>query len=296
MRHQWKNRQSMSQFSLTVLTFNVWLLPLPVPKMDRRRRLARIVSSLRDIDADIVAIQEAFDPQSRRTIVQQLRDRYDVNDNALDARWVLGVLPIDRTGGLLTLSKFPILHSEFVAHPLPAESKFPERVGEKGVLHTIIETPFGKVEVLNVHLYAGGKAGDRAVRTMQLHHFSRTLGSETEEKPVIVAGDFNAWHEEGRPVEERSQPEYRFLRKIGLVDVVDGDRSMTKITYDVDKNPLAAFWSNKEQGGQDFDSIFYRPSAKHEIDVKRASIVLNDPAQPLSDHYGVLADLIVRMK
>jgi endonuclease/exonuclease/phosphatase family metal-dependent hydrolase len=281
--------------NLSILTFNVWMLPRPVPGMNRRRRLTRILAALRDIDADIVAIQEAFAPGTRRALVDGLGDRYRANDGALEARRDLGLLSIDRTGGMLVLSKFPIRHASFTEHPLPIGAKFPERVGRKGVLHTTIETPVGKINVLNVHFYAGGKPADRAARTMQLHHFSRMLGVETDGDPLIIAGDFNAWPEDGRAVDERSQPEYRFLRKIGLLNAADGSSAGTRITYDVGENPLAAFWSSKRQGGQEFDSIFYRPSSGHDIRVNRASVVLND-GEPLSDHYGYLAEVRVRAR
>lgn len=279
-----------SMTDLRVLTFNVWMLPAPLPGTNRRRRLDRIVAALRDVDADIVAIQEAFDPWARRALTQELSDRYETNDGVLEMRRSMG-LAIDRTGGLLILSKLPICHASFTSHPLPLGAKLPERVACKGVLHTAITTPAGRLDVLNVHFYAGGKRADRAVRTTQLHHLSRMLGSTTDSVPLIVTGDFNAWPDPGESVHQRAQPEYRFLQKIGLLHAKDGDPAATRITYDVDRNPLAAFWSSKKQGGQEFDSIFYRSSATRTIEVTKAAVVLNEEKKPLSDHYGYLAEL-----
>ncbi len=266
------------------------MLPAPLPGTNRRARLRRIVAALRDVDADVVAVQEAFDPGARRALTEGLSDRYEANDGALEVRRRMG-LAIDRTGGLLTLSKLPISQTSFTSHPLPVGAKLPERVGSKGVLHATIETPAGRLDVLNVHLYAGGKRADRAVRTIQLHHLSRMLGAAGDDVPLIVAGDFNAWPETGESVQRRAQPEYRFLRQIGLLPATDGDPTATRITYDVDHNPLAAFWSSKKQGGQEFDSIFYQSSATRTIEVTKAAVVLNEDKKPLSDHYGYLAEL-----
>jgi endonuclease/exonuclease/phosphatase family metal-dependent hydrolase len=278
---------------LKVLTFNVWMLPIPVPRRTQTRRLHRIVASLRELDADIVAIQEAFDPVARRGLVEALGDQYHVSGEALEVRRAMRLLRVDRTGGLLTLSKYPIRHSSFTAHPLPLAPKFPERLGVKGMLRSTLETPAGRLDFFNVHFYAGGRPKDRAARRMQLHHFSRMLGSATETDPLIIAGDFNAWSDDGSPVEQRSQSEYTFLRKVGLLDADDGHGTGTHITYNVDSNKLAAWWSSRKQGGQEFDTIFYRSSARHDVEMQTASVVLNDATDPLSDHYGYMAEFRV---
>ncbi len=279
-------------FSLRVLTFNVWMLPAPLPGTDRSKRLPRIVAALREVDADIVAVQEAFDPTARRTIVEGLTDRYEMSDGALETRRALGLVSLDRTGGLLVFSKFPITRSSFARHALPRRCKPFERIGAKGVLRTTIETSAGAVRLWNVHCYAGGSERSRAVRRMQLRHLVKQLDAVPRDVPILIAGDFNAWHDNGRRLESGSQPEYRLLRDAGLRKTTDGDPN-PRVTYDVDGNRYAAWWSDRSQGAQEFDAVFVRDAAERAVRFGESHVVFAREQPPLSDHYGYLTQVAI---
>lgn len=285
--------------NLRILTFNIWTLPIRLPAEDRNKRVALIPSALAASDADIIFFQEAFDLGARRTIIGVLKDRYYVNDRALEERRVLGLLKIDCTGGLMILSKMPIIRSHFTPHLLPRAAKRSERLGEKGFLRSTILTPIGELEVFNIHLYAGRKEQDTSIRMSQLAAFSQELDNLKTLLPVIVAGDLNAspyvYLEEDTGRTRVESSEYAFLSRMGLEDTleVNGSEGISAITYSVSTNKYAAAWYNESKVDQRFDYIFYRESQEYGIRVGNASVVFDDRNQPLSDHYGVLSEVII---
>jgi endonuclease/exonuclease/phosphatase family metal-dependent hydrolase len=62
----------------------------------------------------------------------------------------------------------------------------------KGFTKTTLElAPGAPLDVVNVHLDAGWSPNDKRARAAQFEQLSRTLGSASADRAVIVAGDFN---------------------------------------------------------------------------------------------------------
>lgn len=161
------------------------------------------VAFLAEADADIVVLQETTEVWERA-----LRA-------ALGARY-----PFIRfhhccgAGGLAVLSRHPITHDEI----LPAVTWFPAWRG-------VIDTPVGRVQVLNVHLrppfdddrsLVGGLFKTPEVRGREMALFTGVLEDDI---PVIVAGDFN----------EGEGPATAVARGLGLKSALEvaGDGSPT---------------------------------------------------------------------
>lgn len=171
--------------SMKIVTLNIWDLPLWfVP--DRKERISHISVYLKELDADIICLQESFDPH-HRGVLNSLLSAYQTSDPHLDQRSVF-FLSFDTTGGLITFSKFPIVTSTFIPFSrffLPPI----EFLGRKGILIVLLDTPYGKLRVINTHIYQGWLF-NKMIRMSQIGTmFSqiRTHGS----MPTMIAGDFN---------------------------------------------------------------------------------------------------------
>lgn len=285
----------MPSVSLRVVTLNTWLLPLSLPGVDLGERLSRLPDFLLAMDADVIALQEVFKPPARRYLVARLRHRYHVSRGSLDERRVLRWLPMDRCGGLLLFSKFPIEESRFTKHRLHPTAKLSERIAAKGIMQSAIATPHGMIQFFNVHLYAGGSRRSCAARRHQLDDLVSVLRSTPEDGPLLVAGDFNTWPVSRRPSAGAYLPEYEVLLAAGLYDTRT-DETTPAVTYAVPENRYAARWFNEARCGQRFDFVFYRPAPCCSVDVQDASVVLGDRERPLSDHYGYCAHLRMRYR
>ena len=65
-----------------------------------------------------------------------------------------------------------------------------ERIGRKGVLEATIETPYGVIQVFNIHLHMGMNFFARSARVKQLKSVIERIKSHRY-LPIILAGDFN---------------------------------------------------------------------------------------------------------
>lgn len=140
----------------------------------------------------------------------------------------------DRTpGGLAVLSKLRITSEELV--PAPPKSWFPAQL-------VVVDSSFGKVQVLNVHLrpaidrgsWIRGYQTTPAIRLAQIEAFWPRLAPKL---PTVIVGDFN---------EEPSGSAVEFLGKKGLARVPTqgpttwhyartvGKRAISLLSMDID--------------------------------------------------------------
>lgn len=135
------------------------------------------IAAIRDADADLVLLQET----NRRwewALRAALAGTYPqmVFRNRGDA------------GGLAVLSRLPLLEIEFLP-PVPE--------GWFAAARLVVETSFGRVQALSVHLhppvseggsFVSGHFTTPAIRTAEIRSFVARLPTEY---PTLVAGDFN---------------------------------------------------------------------------------------------------------
>ena len=282
-----------SVLELRLLSFNVWALPVALPGMNRRARLPLIPSRIEELNPTVVALQEAFHVDFRSFMARYLGGRYYAWRQAFCKERLAVVLRRDCRGGLLTLSRHGVASERYYAHPMQEGMKLDERFSSKGFLVTELTTPLGPVYVINVHLYAGRRDADEAMRVVQVQQLQAVIeerGFYT--RPILLMGDLNAVHPGVAMADERyaASDAYRFLTEsLGFVDTVS-DLGEGDYTYDPVANPYAALWYNGVEGRQKLDYVFYRLPVGYSMRVVRRRVVLDD--QPLlSDHYGLLVDL-----
>jgi hypothetical protein len=90
---------------LGVQPHNGWLVELAAGNPERLRAAPGMLAL---VDADIVAFQEIYRPADRKFLMQAMASRYPFSAFAPRSRSVLG-------SGLMLVSRFPILSSEFVS-------------------------------------------------------------------------------------------------------------------------------------------------------------------------------------
>lgn len=267
----------MSGLVVRLVSINIWDLPVRLPRTQRGLRHRVLLRDLPGLDPDILLIQEAFRPRLRRAILELFPD-FHADALARSRRW-LGFLPMDGAGGLLTLSRWPILGTRHQWARRFRRMKPDERIGRKGCLWTRIRTPAGDVLVGNVHLYAGNTPLDAHVRTIQTRDLLRR-GEARPDVPTILAGDWN-WDLDFEH-SERGPTGYVALLQDGFREVADG-RSEGICTMDPRTNPYARYvpW---HRPARRLTHVFLRgPGVTPGPEPPR--LCLTDP--PVSDHFGL---------
>lgn len=283
--------------SLRVVTFNAWALPVSIPSQQRRRRLRQLPQALTALDADVIVLQEMFDVRARQNVLRELCPPYVTTPDAMRFRRILRLMPIDTTGGLLVLSRLPISSSRFIPHPPDVGSKPDERIGRKGAMIVHLKTPFGRITLFAIHLYAGTKRKHTGVRCAQLAPLLEILNTAADGNPVVLAGDINTSPTVGYPEpagpENPLTPEYAALIEAGFSDPLPpnptpGDRTATWVPS---RNHYAALPYQETKTDARYDYVLVRSGSAHTWAVKDARTVLDDARAHLSDHVGVQVEL-----
>jgi endonuclease/exonuclease/phosphatase family metal-dependent hydrolase len=180
---------------LRLLTFNIAHArgPSPIHQSLRladtlKSNLRRIASMIERLKVDIVALQE-IDENSRWAgsfdHLSYLREHCGL-PHAVHGVTNRRLGRFHLSYGNALLSRFPVSHHETV--PFGGSV-----LGKKGFLFTEIDTPAGRLPLINVHL----NHRSRPIRLLQVAHLIRHLDAlrrdrrETWRTPPLVCGDFN---------------------------------------------------------------------------------------------------------
>ncbi len=258
---------------LRVVTWNTWWRYGP---WERRRPL--LESTLRALDADVIALQEVWDDDTAN-LAEELGAALDrtVVYRESERREGLGF-------GNAILSRWPVARSGWRRLPGQEES------GEgRAVLFAEIEGPRGPIQVFTAHL--NWKLQHSHIRQQQVSEIARFVDAEgPRDYPPILCGDFNA-----DPMSE----EIRMLTGFTTCPVegvvfsdawrVAGDGS-AGFTWD---NENEFTWLDFEPDRR-IDYIFVGMAgargAGHVVDCKLAGDAPVDGIWP-SDHIAVVAEL-----
>lgn len=308
--------------TLRILTFNTWLLRTPLGfdlAKDIDERFSRLPAALAATDADVLCLQEVWSPWLRRTLAEQMLRRgfpfaAGVVPDLRPRGW--GPLRFSRGffgNGLMVLSRFPIVGTrpslDFRAYTRPDEIFV-----QKGAIGVEIEVGSGnRVLVCNSHL--GAVSFSPGQGTYHKKHLQRRLHQSRElvswlaglghALPVFLAVDLNvhtrAW--------SRGEHSERLSREVALLL---GERlkkfSFAEASLELRAHhpiPQWTFHSGNPYVASGFfghlpnevtDYLFYRPVqgwGAHRVQrvfVPERMPELLPGIEPLSDHYGVLAE------
>ena len=253
-----------SSQNFKVLTYNIYMLPGIVHSDGRSERSAAIGELLNASGYDVVVMQEAFDFNSRKVILEKMTSYpYVVGPPGLKQ------LSVRTNSGLWAFSRHKITSVKF--------KEFKNRAGvdalaRKGVM--MVEILFnGKVvQVFNTHLQNSG--GD-AVREKQLVEMKHMVDENYKKGvPQVLCGDYN--------VDSKSAMYDKMLKILDAADSYNGAPS-----YDRKNNDLHV------EGGEERNLIDYVLSRNCSTGVRntiRFTWRWSDSHVDLSDHYTVSAE------
>jgi endonuclease/exonuclease/phosphatase family metal-dependent hydrolase len=273
-----KSRQT-SASQLKIVSFNIWDLPYWFVK-NRQERILQIANYLQKLDAEIVCLQESFDIQHRRLLYERLGvERYYASGGFEETRKVPFAV-FDTTGGLVIFSKFPIIQHQFTPfnHFTPSVV---ERIGRKGVLEATIKTPYGTIQVFNIHLHVGRHFFAHKIRVKQLKSVLERIKIQPHVSSIL-AGDFN----ENALMEQKKF--VTMLQPRGLTHSLYFEKYEFMPSYRI-KNPLVNTWINREKYSRRLDYILVNLTEDFYLKVMQYEPIYLNP--PLSDHDPVFLSL-----
>ena len=263
---------------IKILSFNVWDIPFWF-SVKRHERIHRLGHYLKEINPDVICLQEAFDVKHRADLRELLgKEIYDETEGNGKTRRILLFKRFDLTGGLVVFSKLPIIKSAF--HPFRrfVDMMFAEYIGRKGVLQVIVATPKGPLMIMNTHFHTGSLSIDRQVRLKQMKQLIKAAHA-AKEMPVVVLGDFNE-HDM-----TKHQDYIPLLRKGGLQDAASdaNKKEEAKPTVRLGNRYHSKTWFNRSRVSKRLDYILVKNLGPAGLKITEYK-VLEQPKDPISDH------------
>jgi endonuclease/exonuclease/phosphatase family metal-dependent hydrolase len=214
-------------------------------------RIHAIIQSLRDTDADIVALNEVWDDTIGTHIISEMKDVYPhvYKPNTVKKRFVGKIIG----SGLILLSKYPIEDVHFIEY---SESISTDALVKKGFICATVRTDDkSRVGVFITHMQAGEY---QKTRKGQLRIFMNTLHEYRKVNPdrhIIVLGDLNIY---------KGHREYKVLQNLmkseGLCDasLVSGKGSELDYIFSTvcDPQHVQFFTSPRNLNSQDRNKSF----------------------------------------
>ena len=280
--------------TLDLLSYNVWALPVWLPKVGLNKRFDKIGKTLISSKYDIICFQEAFMKRFRKKIFSELGKAYYSDADYLCSNTILGPIKRDCNGGLMTFSKFPILFESFIEFPIYEDMRIEEQIGHKGFLISLIDGPKGHFYVINTHLYAGPKERDEFQRLKQIEYMSSIIKEELFEEnlPIILMGDLNIDHPYTcKQKGSSTSPVYSYITKLmGFVDTAPeiGDKHFT---VDRSRNK----YSGSKNGKQKLDYCLYRTPEDIVCNIIRFGTDFFG-SMSFSDHLGFYSSIHIERK
>lgn len=281
-----KPKQSMKlendgEEKLSVLTLNTWGLPIWYGKSTSTTRYKKLTEGVKSINADIVCMQETFHPKIRTQIQTLTALGYNTHTDFDCNRYAQKILKMDCYGGLITMSKYPIINETFYPFEITADYSIIEEAGRKGFLFTTINVNGEYLNVINTHLYSGGSHHSEKQRLKQIKYVDSLINTFDEYKkfPTLFAGDFNFQHPS---TEEKNDTSIVYKYLFRKDEWREGDTQIEDHEYTYDKK-YNSFASKKEKR-QKLDYIFWNELCCNLIPEKSEVLFTKDKC--VSDHNG----------
>lgn len=186
----WTRTAEARPIELTVVTYNVWGVPMVSP--DREARIAEIGRRLAGLDADLIALQELWVPEDAERIGGALADAGLTHQHRFGSR------PDEQSeSGLFVASRHPIEEVRFEEFRVGTTPYIPwhlDWMARKGVAVVRVRTPAGPLDLANTHLQATYAMGDYTfVQVSQALQVAKMVrATDDAAPPLLVVGDLNA--------------------------------------------------------------------------------------------------------
>jgi len=282
---------------LKILTLNIWWGNYGMDD----DRLDKQIKHVKDLDCDIICLQEMFDIDCQRKYQNELNEKYKVfSSGIIEQRWlryisclcpngIRRVIDGDTLGLVIFVKKDlnPIFRStkKFTrqAIPDPPLTHFIESNFSKGFLSISITVNNKTINITNFHLNTGNKDDDPTrkggynyERIFQL----KEMIDDSKDDMLILCGDTNS--------DLDTQPECDWLVTTG--NCIDTYNTCHKedegFTWN-NTNPYTKGWLVNEN--QRIDCIILNNKLYDNCELLDSEIVFNK--EYVSDHFGVVTDI-----
>lgn len=270
--------QATPSDSLSVLSWNIFMLPPPLFYSSQLQRADSIGEAIMASGADVVVFQEAFMGKAREIIANRIASLYPYHTGKPDGGGFLRF-----NSGIWVVSKYPLEKIKFIRYRHKAGFDF---FSGKGALLVRVCHPDREIYVVGTHTQSAGYQGIRFNQYKQIKEQLYPLLDESE--PLIVAGDLNT--------DRSSKVDYEEMIKI--FGLAEGEAEPDEAhSYNGEKNDLARKYFGPEKSKLDY--ILSRKTAKikhtgSRVKVYRASLPMGGGFQDLSDHYAVFSTFLIK--
>lgn len=283
--------QRKESHELTIMTLNLWGLPIWMPGHHQSKRFKRAPGQLLLSGMDILCFQEVFSRKLRKKLLTGLDTIYNVYSDYQCNEPIFGPIVKDCHGGLMTLSKYPIIEEVFYPYPIWDGMRWEEKIGAKGFLISTIDVHGEKVFIINTHMYAGMNDKDATFRLQQLMYMNQVIASnpELEHHKVILMGDLNVRHIRSALRGDIADTYvYNYLLYEMQFQDVQSYNFQNMYTIDHEHNP----YTSASEPKQKLDYILYRFPCNSQWMQCQQELIFNNH-QSVSDHLGVTATLSI---
>jgi len=262
--------EAFSKTGLNILSYNMWGLPIWLPKVGINNRFQNAVDDLAENNFDVIFLQECFSKRLRKKLLNKLQSSfYSTMDYTCNQNFLLG-LTRDCHGGLITFSKLPIVEEFFYPFPLNNRMKNTEKIGKKGFIITrVLNQESDTINLINTHLYAGPKDVDEQHRLLQISYMDSVLRVDgIYRNTCILGGDLNIDHPSVSLKNSKSPSlVYKYIIKTMLFEDSAPELGEEDFTVDSSRN----FYCSSKNGKQKLDYIMiYQPKNKIKWSVEEA--------------------------
>lgn len=177
---------------LNILTYNIHALSPLVARDNPKSRVKRIIENTKEYD--IILLQENW-IFSNQKLSTSLFEYTVFSSESSKFIWPVSVLINPNGSGLSTAIKKSLEVAEV------SENHYGDCNGwigaandcfaSKGFMYMVLNINGQRVDLYNTHLDAGNKNKDRSVRRKQLAELTEFVTLNSNEVPLIIAGDFN---------------------------------------------------------------------------------------------------------
>ncbi|KAI9308111.1 Endonuclease/exonuclease/phosphatase [Cunninghamella echinulata] len=261
-----------------ILTLNIFMRPPLIKNNEddyKDERLDYIIQYILP-KYDIIAFQESFAFATRRKdkLIQQARLRYGFNYHIESPRKFPWDITVD--GGLLIISKYPIIQSDIIQYPRGVHSDW---LSSKGALHALIElNQSTRFHLFTTHTQASYDLNnvinqeDTFIRLEQfalLHELISETTSSEYMTPIMILGDLNvdaAVHGPQYPLtyhSKESSKQYTMLKDVLVGNGVKG----SEFGLDDEDVLFAHPWVIKDLTDVVYENYGYHPVTFGDIDL-----------------------------
>ena len=198
--------------SLTILTWNIWMMPSWTGSSPRNElRAGAIADQLARQEVDILVLIKAFDGSAREVLAKKLGARFPHRYGPLND---VGS-PLKINGGVWVLSRFPL---RFVRQIQFRDAAFVEGFSRKGAALFHGEVEGQGFQLIGTHLQGeeGPIEQHQAIRDQQISQLAELMaGSVDPSLPLFLCGDFNTQRRDRTDPFVESPSYKRMLRLFG---------------------------------------------------------------------------------